>query len=129
MNSRGIVMGRKSAQKQECAHAMRREMTDAEAALWEQLRRNRCGGLHFRRQQVIDGFIADFYCHAAGLVIEVDGGIHENQSDYDAMRDSIITAHGLRVVRFKHERILNDLTAVLAEIQTAAQQHYRPTSQ
>ena len=99
---------------------MRREMTEAESILWKQLRSNRCGGLHFRRQQIIDGFIADFYCHAAGLIIEVDGGIHQEQADYDALRDHILTTRGLRVVRFANERIHTDMAAVLKEIQATA---------
>lgn len=99
---------------------MRREMTEAESILWQQLRSNRCGGLHFRRQQIIDGFIADFYCHGAGLIVEVDGGIHQEQVDYDALRDRILTTRGLRVVRFANERIYTDMPAVLKEIQVTA---------
>jgi very-short-patch-repair endonuclease len=75
--------------------------------------------LHFRRQQIIVGFIADFYCHAAGLVIELDGGIHQRQAGYDAERDKILTARGLRVMRFKNEEVLRDLKGVLARIQAA----------
>ena len=65
------------------AKEFRRNMTLAEKILWRQLRRNQLGGYHFRRQQVIDGFIADFYCNAAKLIIEVDGGIHELLKEND----------------------------------------------
>ncbi|MBK9210147.1 MAG: DUF559 domain-containing protein [Anaerolineales bacterium] len=58
--------------KLERARELRRDMTPAEKILWEELRRNKLG-VHFRRQQVIERFIADFYCHSASLVIEVDG--------------------------------------------------------
>src|SRR4051812_33525571 len=61
------------------AKELRREMTPAERLLWSHLRRNQLNGLHFRRQQVIEGFITDFYCHSAALVVEVDGRIHEEQ--------------------------------------------------
>lgn len=81
MEKRGIVVGSIYREKQERARTLRRVMTPAETCLWEQLRGNRCAGLHFRRQQVIDGFIADFYCHDAGLVVEVDGGVHKQQAD------------------------------------------------
>src|SRR5438270_611728 len=66
---------------------LRRQMTPAERSLWNCLRANRLGGLQFRRQQVIDGFIVDFYCHAAAVVVEADGPVHEQQAEYDAERD------------------------------------------
>ena len=122
MNKRGLVTGFKSAIKQERARELRRDMSPAEKRLWQCLRRNRCSGLHFRRQQVIDGFIADFYCHAAGLIIELDGGIHQQQADYDIMRDRIIAARDLYVLRLQNERVIDDLPAVLAEIEVVAQE-------
>ncbi len=98
------------------AREFRRAMTPAEAVLWKHLRAHQFGDLHFRRQQVIDGFVADFFCHAARLVIEVDGAIHETTADYDAERDRILAVHGLRVLRFSNQRIFNDLDACLIEI-------------
>jgi very-short-patch-repair endonuclease len=85
------------------------------------LRANRLGGIHFRRQQVIAGFIVDFYCHAASLVIEVDGGIHAQQVESDRERERILVERGLRVLRFQNEQILNDLAGVLAHILAACQ--------
>src|SRR5437868_6953197 len=64
-----IVGQRVEESKVARAKELRREMTPAEKAVWQRLRRNQLGGLHFRRQQVLYGFIADFYCHAAGLVV------------------------------------------------------------
>jgi very-short-patch-repair endonuclease len=58
--------------KLERAKELRREMTPAEKLLWQEVRANKLG-VRFRRQQVIQGFIVDFYCHQAGLVVEVDG--------------------------------------------------------
>jgi very-short-patch-repair endonuclease len=120
MEKRGIVVGPKTDVKEERAKTMRRAMTPAEMCLWEQLRNNRCGGLHFRRQQVIDGFIADFYCHDIGLVIEVDGDIHQQQVDYDFQRDRIIAARGLHIIRIPNERLFTELAVVLSEIQVAS---------
>ena len=101
-----IVIGQKiEPVKVELAKEMRRQMTPAEKILWEHLRANRLHGLHFRRQQIIDGFIVDFYCHAASLVIEVDGKIHEQQIEYDLERDKILSARGLRLLRFENEEI------------------------
>lgn len=127
----GIVRGRHEAAKQERAAQLRREMTPTEKLMWRHLRANRLGGLQFRRQQVIDGFIADFYCHAAGLVVELDGPIHDDQKDYDAERDAILERRGLQVIRFSNGQIYQNLPAVLADIHTAAQegitryQHFR----
>ena len=67
------------------------------------LRRANKLGVHFRRQQVIQGFIVDFYCHRAGLVVEVDGDIHDLQKDEDERREKVLSEMGLRVVRFGNE--------------------------
>ena len=98
------------------AKLMRRELTPAERILWNALRRNQIDGFHFRRQQVIDGYIVDFYCHAAALVVEVDGDVHDQQQEYDAHREKVLQARGLRVLRFRNERVMGDLQGVLREI-------------
>ena len=114
---RHIVRGQKVAdEKVQRAKEFRRQMTPEEALLWQRLRTNRLGGLHFRRQQVIAGFIVDFYCHAAGVVVEVDGGVHEQQVDEDTERDRILAAHGFRVVRVGNEEVQRNLPDVLARI-------------
>ena len=76
------------------AKELRRDMTEAERILWRALRTNQLHGFHFRRQQVIDGFIADFYCYAAGLVVEFDGTSHQGRAEYDAERETVLTACG-----------------------------------
>ncbi len=91
-------------------------MTAEEGILWQHVRGNQLQGFHFRRQQVIDGFIVDFYCHAAGLVVEVDGGIHEQQAGYDAERDRVLAGRGLRILRIQNEEVRNDLAMVLRRI-------------
>ena len=111
-----IVRAYHAPEKQALAVQMRREMTPSEARLWERLRANRLNGLSFRRQQVIGGFIADFYCRSARLVIECDGRVHESQADYDRARDEIIAAYKLRILRFSNDAIADNLPAVLAEI-------------
>jgi very-short-patch-repair endonuclease len=94
-------------EKLKLAKEFRKKMTLAEKAFWNMVRQNQIEGLHFRRQQVIHGFIADFYCNEIGLVIEIDGGIHEQQKDYDKLRDHIITAYGVKVIRFTNEEVLD----------------------
>ncbi len=115
-----IVIGQKvTPVKVQRAKELRRQMTQEEKILWQHLRANRLNGLHFRRQQIIDGFIADFYCHAARLVIEVDGEIHQQQAEYDAERDRILFARGLRLLRIQNEAVRLNLDRVLAYISKA----------
>ncbi|MFP4120840.1 MAG: endonuclease domain-containing protein [Coleofasciculus sp.] len=100
MSTHNIVIGQKvTSAKVRRAKELRRQMTPEEKILWQHLRANRLNGFHCRRQQIIDGFIADFYCHAARLVIEVDGKIHQHQAEYDAERDRVLSARGLQLLR------------------------------
>jgi very-short-patch-repair endonuclease len=85
-----ITEQRVTRQKREAAREFRRGPTRAETILWQALRGGKLGGLHFRRQQVIDGYIVDFYCHAARLVVEVDGSVHEYQRGEDAEREQAL---------------------------------------
>ena len=120
MPAKNIVVGQKvDPVKIQRAKELRRNMTTEEIALWHRLRSNQMGGFHFRRQQVIDGFIVDFYCHAAVLGIEVDGEVHQQQADYDDQRDQVLTARGLRVLRFTNAEIRQHIEPVLARILAA----------
>ncbi len=120
MDRYNIIIGQSiDPDKMARAKELRRDMTETEKVLWRALRTNRLGGYHFRRQQVIDGFIADFYCHETGLVLEVDGNIHSNQAQYDIERDAVLKAHGLRVLRVTNEEVQKDLPGVLARIKDA----------
>lgn len=118
---RGIVIGQRiSAEKRERAKELRRVMTVAEACLWTELRANRLNGWRFRRQQVIDGFIVDFYCNALALVIEVDGLVHDEQQEADRERDAILAARGLTILRFTNDEVRHSLPSVLARIEAIA---------
>ncbi len=108
-----------SPAKLQRAKELRQNMTPAEKMLWQCLRANRLSGLHFRRQQIIDGFIVDFYCHAARLAIEVDGEVHQRQIEYDAERDKVLQAKGLIMLRFSNEVVLSDIDKVLQIILNA----------
>jgi very-short-patch-repair endonuclease len=101
--------------KRQFARQLRREMTPQEAKVWERVRGRRLGGFKFRRQQVIDGFISDFYCAEVGLVLELDGAVHQDQVEYDANRDRVIAEKRLTVARVPNDRIDNELEAVLSE--------------
>ena len=108
-----------SPELQERAKALRREMTPFERKLWIQLRANRLGGFHFRRQQIIDGDIVDFYCQSARLVVEVDGSGHLDQQEYDQTRDEHLTALGLKVLRSFNSDVDRDIDLVLEAILSA----------
>jgi very-short-patch-repair endonuclease len=95
-------------------------MTPAEQRLWQALQGRRLGGLRFRRQHPVGPFILDFYCPACRLVIEVDGGVHDGQVEYDEARTQQLAAHGYRVFRFRNEEVMTDLPAVLSRILHAA---------
>lgn len=116
MNKSGIVYGRHTQRKRRFAKSLRQSMTLAEKTIWGFLKSNRLNGMHFRRQQIIEGFIVDFYCDATGLIIEIDGPIHERQKEQDAKREQVLKAHGLRILRFSNDRIRYDLFNVLEEI-------------
>jgi predicted helicase/very-short-patch-repair endonuclease len=98
------------------AKELRQKQTPAEQMLWQCLRANQLHGAKFRRQHNIGQYIVDFYCHAAKLVIELDGGIHELQKAQDSDRDTYLKANGLQVLRFPNEEITQNLPQVLQTI-------------
>jgi leucyl-tRNA synthetase len=100
----------------EAAREMRQFPTRAEALLWEELRRKQLSGFKFRRQHIIYLFIVDFYCSEAKLVIEIDGGIHKAQADYDQYREDVLLTMGYKVLRFTNEEVMGKMSMVLGEI-------------
>ena len=97
------------------ARSMRRSPTPAERLLWQRLRRSQLG-VRFRRQAVIGQFIVDFYCRKRALVVEVDGGVHDDRCDIDEERDVVLGVVGLRVLHVRNEDVLADLDGVLRRI-------------
>src|SRR6185436_1258440 len=95
------------------SRALRNQSTDAEHLLWQHLRRRQLGGHRFRRQVPIDGYIADFACLDAKLVIELDGGQHDERGLYDEHRDCRITARWFRVIRFWNNEVFQETEMVL----------------
>ena len=127
MPVKNIVVGQKIARAMaQRARELRREMTAAEARLWTELRTNKLGGLHFRRQQVIDGFIVAFYCHEYALIVEVDGDIHDLQKDYDIQRQSHLTARGFHVLRISNNEVLGHMDLVIDKIRKTCLSLRRP---
>jgi very-short-patch-repair endonuclease len=105
---------------EEAARALRQRMTPAERRLWRALRGHKLGGLQFRRQHPVGTFILDFYCPAAKLVVELDGGVHSQQLEHDQARTEQLNAFGYRVIRFRNSEVFTNLDSVLGRIRLAA---------
>jgi very-short-patch-repair endonuclease len=104
------------------ARTLRANQTDSEARLWGELRSRRLQGWKWRRQAPIGPFVADFFCPAARLVVELDGPQHADQTDYDARRTRFLAQRGLRVLRFESGHIWGGgLSFVLQTIAEACQ--------
>ncbi len=103
------------------ARALRKNSTDVERILWSELRGHRLNGASFRRQVPIDNYIADFICHAAKLVIELDGGQHfsDEGEHADARRSAVIESQGFRVLRFSNLDVMENRAGVLETIAAA----------
>ena len=99
---------------------MRGDSTPAEDRLWQELRNGRVDGLRFRRQHPVGRFIVDFYCVRAGLVVDVDGPIHEGQSQADQERDAFLASMGMEVIRFSNDDVMTRTAEVVARIKQAA---------
>ncbi|TDT96913.1 very-short-patch-repair endonuclease [Azorhizobium sp. AG788] len=96
------------------AKTLRREMTDAERTLWQHLRAHRLEGAPFRRQAPMGRYVADFVCHPARLIVELDGGQHGGPEDQ--ARDNWFAAPGYAVVRYWNNDVLGNLGGVLEDL-------------
>jgi very-short-patch-repair endonuclease len=104
---------------------LRKNQTEAEKIFWQTVRNRKFFGKKFYRQYPIfhdltgkeTFFVADFYCHEARLVVELDGKIHQYKLREDGMRKEVINHLGIKVIRFKNDEILNDLWRVLDDVQ------------
>ncbi len=94
---------------------LKKDQTEAEQILWQHLRANQLGA-KFRRQHVIGRFIADFVCLTARLVVEVDGKIHEQRAEQDALRSEYLAEKGFKVIRFTNQEVVGDTDNVVERI-------------
>jgi len=101
------------------ARNLRKNQTEAEKRLWYQLRRKGLGGYRFRRQAPIGPYVADFFCPAAKLIIELDGGQHDGRQAEDARRSAWLEDRGYRVVRFWNNEVFENMEGVMGEIEKA----------
>ncbi len=123
MRKPGIVSGQRiNEDKLKLSRRIRKAMTYAEKIFWTTVRGGKVHGLRVRRQQIIDGFIVDFYCPALRTVIELDGGVHNDAQEHDRARDDILKKRGLRILRFSNEEVLEAIDRILRLIEQTSPQ-------
>ncbi len=106
----------------ELARQLRKNQTDAERMLWQQLRKKQLLNYRFRRQFVIEPYIVDFICLDLKLIIELDGSQHSEQVDQDVERTLFLNQCGFKVVRYWDNEVLNNLEAVLESLYVIVEQ-------
>jgi very-short-patch-repair endonuclease len=105
-----------TSERIEFARQLRKQPTRAEDILWARLRGSRFHEARFKRQVAFDRYVVDFYCHAAKLVVEIDGRQHEWFAGYDEGRTKVLGRMGLRVIRFRNDEVCGALESVLERI-------------
>lgn len=108
----------------ELAKEMRKNHTEAEGLLWEELRNNKIG-VKFRRQHPVDAYITDFIALHEKLIVEVDGGYHENdeQKQYDENRANVLKEIGFNIIRFNNDEVINNINKVVKRIKEELQKN------
>ena len=106
-----------STRSRELLRGLRAQPTDAERNLWYHLRAGRMQGFKWRRQHPLHPYVVDFYCHRLRLVVEVDGGQHDEA--VDSLRTAALETRGLRVLRFWNHEVLQQMDSVLDAIWNA----------
>ena len=95
--------------------------------MWSHLRNRQLASFKFRRQSPIGPYIADFECYAAKLAVELDGGQHQSQLDYDNERTRYMVASGYHMLRFWNNDVIGDVDAVLEVILAALEARIGPS--
>jgi very-short-patch-repair endonuclease len=101
------------------AREMRRKPVSTEDLFWSYVRNRKLGGHKFKRQFLIEPFIADFVCVEKMLVVELDGALHADRKEYDADRDRFFESQGYEVMRFSNEAFAGDVSTILKTIELA----------
>ena len=107
------------------ARMLRENMTASEKLLWERLKTKQICGVRFRRQHPIFIFIADFYCHEARLVVEIDGEIHNQQIEYDDGRSAEMEKFFIKIIRFTNYEVENKIDEVIENITNTVNQRLK----
>ena len=98
------------------AKSLRSHQTEAEQRLWYHLRAHRFMNVKFKRQKPLGRYIVDFVCVERRLIIELDGGQHAEQLEYDQLRDAWLREQGYKVLRFWNNEVMQQLEGVLEQI-------------
>jgi very-short-patch-repair endonuclease len=118
------VMRGPNQKKIPIARRLRRESTSAESRLWAELRNRQLGGFKFVRQSPITGYVVDFVCREAMLIIEVDGATHSTNEELkrDAKRSALLEELGYAIVRVQNDDVYNAMEGVLQSIGAALEE-------
>jgi len=110
------------AETRQKARSLRKAMTKGEVLLWLEMRALKADGLHFRRQAPVGPYVVDFVCLAAGLIVEVDGDLHETEAGrrHDASRDAYLRSLGYRVMRVDAPEVPANAWHVAPEVKAEA---------
>ena len=110
------------------AKDLRASQTKAEQKLWYYLRAHRFMGLKFKRQKTIGCYIVDFICIERRLIIEIDGGQHIEQAEYDHRRDAWLGSQGYTILRFWNNEVMQQPESVLEQIRATLSPNPSPAS-
>jgi very-short-patch-repair endonuclease len=100
----------------QAARSLRLNMTPAEEKLWSALQNKQVLGMRFRRQHAVGRYVLDFYCPACKLAIELDGSVHDDRQEEDAIRTQEIERYGYQVIRFDNAEVMKNLEQVVQQI-------------
>ena len=106
---------------------LRRNATEAEQRLWKHLRNRQIAGAKFRRQVPVDRYFVDFLCVKSKVIIELDGGQHQQQAVYDEQRRAVLEAYGYLVLRYWNNDVISNVEGVLQEIEDAVKRPEHPS--
>jgi very-short-patch-repair endonuclease len=95
---------------------LRKNPTEAEKILWQEVRGKKVGNLRFHRQYSVGPYILDFFCPAIRLAIELDGDQHKDAKEYDLERDAFLKEKAITTIRFWNDEVFRNLPAVLEKI-------------
>ena len=95
-----------------------------EVVFWKQVNRKQFHGIDFDRQRIIGNYIVDFYVKSLGLVVEIDGTVHNDAEKYDERRDAFLVSLGLKVYRISFYSVLHDLDNVMLNLEKHIIQYY-----
>lgn len=114
---------RASKSMKQLAKNLRKNQTDAERKMWRHLRNRALAGFKFRRQCPIGPYIVDFVCLEKMLIVEIDGGQHNENIQKDSRRTRHLESRGFKVLRFWNNEVLANIESVLDVIRTALISH------